>query len=161
MMRNCVAARFSPGVGAAVVVQARSNLLSRSVSGRGLKQDNSLSSLTCSQSTIHRPPYNHGRPPGTKLLGVLTGYADATGSPKHPPASTRTGLRRNHPPSRAVGSIFIPTPERSPLAAARAKKRRRPRRNPLASNLTACDGTGLSGSVGISLATVMGPPVRQ
>jgi hypothetical protein len=55
------------------------------------------------------PPHNHeGGPPATKLLAVLTGNTDATGSPKHPLSINPDDPRRNHPHSPALDSIFIP-----------------------------------------------------
>ena len=63
------------------------------------------------RSSAHRQqsttPVQTTGPYTPKLLAVLTGNTDATGSTGTPLASTRTGPWRNHPPSRTLGQIFI------------------------------------------------------
>jgi hypothetical protein len=69
------------------------------------------------------PPRNHqGCPPATKLLAVLTGNTDATGSPKHPLSinSYRAATQPLTQPSTGLNFHFPPRGT-APLAAARGK----------------------------------------
>jgi hypothetical protein len=69
-----------------------------------------------------RPPHNHeGCPPATKLLAVLTGNTDATGSPKHP-SSINPHRPATQPPTQPSTRPNFHPPRRNtvPLAAARA-----------------------------------------
>src|SRR4029453_16759066 len=83
------------------------DLLLWKVFRRGLKETGV--SLTCSQATIHRPRTIHGgalQPPSCSPCSPAT--QTQRGHRNTPSASTLTYARRNHPPSRTMGSIFIP-----------------------------------------------------
>jgi hypothetical protein len=66
------------------------------------------------------PPHNHGVPSSPKLLGVLTGNTDATGSTETP-LQRRPHRPAAQPPHQAErrGLIFITHHGRSPPIAAR------------------------------------------
>src|SRR5882762_6909208 len=84
----------------------RSNVLLWRVFRRELEETGV--SLTCSQATIHGPRTTTGVLSSPKLLGGLTGNTDATGSPKHPTASTLTAARRGaaQPPTQPQARKF-------------------------------------------------------